>query len=237
MMGHAHALSGIVGWMAVVPFLDGQEILGLRFDLGPGEIVAGSLICAGAALIPDLDSKSSTITNTYGIVTRGISALFNWMFGGHRNGTHSLLFALLMGSLVQGLVLWSELAVQVFVFLLLGIAFNGLGLGDERNRLASEVINALGTAAVTLALFTSGVDYSWIGIAVGFGCLLHFVGDMATEMGVPLLWPATKYRFGQNIGFTTDGKVERNLVTPALTISILLLSFYLFPWPELLPQA
>ncbi|QBI53726.1 metal-dependent hydrolase [Streptomonospora litoralis] len=237
MMGHAHALSGIVGWMAVVPLLDGHEFFGLRFDLGPGEIVAGSLVCAGAALIPDLDAKSSTITQTYGVVTRGLSAAFNWIFGGHRNGTHSLLFALLMGGLTQALALWSELAVQIFVFLLLGIAFNGLGLGNDKNRLASEVINAMGTAAVTLALYASGVNYAWIGVAVAFGCLLHFAGDMATELGVPLLWPASKYRFGRNIGFTTDGKVERNIVTPGLTIAILLLSFYLFPWPELLPQA
>ncbi|MUL41013.1 metal-dependent hydrolase [Streptomonospora sp. PA3] len=237
MMGHAHALSGIVGWMAVVPFLDGREFFGVAFDLGPGEIVAGALVCAGAALIPDLDAKSSTITNTYGVFTRALSALFNWMFGGHRNGTHSLLFALLMGALTQALALWSPLAVQVFVVLLLGIAFNGLGLGNEKNRVAYEVINAMGTVAVALALYTAGTSYDWIGLAVALGCLLHFAGDMATELGVPLLWPFSKYRFGQNIGFTTDGKVERNLVTPALTIAILLLSFYLFPWPEMLPEA
>ncbi|GAA1748170.1 MULTISPECIES: metal-dependent hydrolase [Streptomonospora] len=236
MMGHSHALSGIVGWMAVVPFLDGREVLGVSFDLGPGEIVAGSLVCAGAALIPDLDAKSSTITNTYGAFTRALSGIFNWMFGGHRNGTHSLLFAVLMGSVTQGLALWSEFAVQIFVFLLLGIAFNGLGLGSEKNSIASAVINAMATGAVTLALFTSGVDYSWIGLAVAFGCFLHFLGDMATELGVPLLWPATKYRFGEKIGFTTDSKVERNLVTPSLTIAIVLLTFYLFPWPELLPE-
>ncbi|MFD0773617.1 metal-dependent hydrolase [Streptomonospora algeriensis] len=237
MMGHAHALSGIVGWMAVVPFLDGQEFLGIRFDLGPGEIVAGSLVCAGSALIPDLDAKSSTITNTYGAFTRALSSMFNGMFGGHRNGTHSLLFAGLMGALTQALALWSEMAVQIFVFLLLGIAFNGLGLGSDKNSIASSVINAMATGAVTLALFTAGVGYTWIGLAVAFGCLLHFAGDMATELGVPLLWPVSKYRVGQNIGFTTDGKVERNVVTPALTIAIVLLSFYLFPWPELLPKA
>lgn len=238
MMGHSHALSGICGWMAVVPFLDGRDFFGIvQFDLGPGEIVAGSLVCAGAALIPDLDAKSSTITNTYGMFTRGLSVMFNQLFGGHRNGTHSLLFALLMGVMTQALALWSELAVQVFVFLLLGIAFNGLGFGSDKSRLVSEVINAMGTAAVTLALFTSGVNYTWIGVAVVFGCLLHFIGDMATELGVPLLWPVTKYRVGQNIGFTTDSKVERNVVVPAMTIAIVLLALYLFPWPQMLPQA
>lgn len=237
MMGHSHALSGTVGWMAVVPLLQGTEYLGLRFDLGPGEIIAGSLVCAGAALVPDLDHKNSTITQTYGVVTQLLSSIFNALFGGHRNGTHSLLFAALMGVLTQALALWSDLAAQVFVFLLIGIAFNGLGFGMDKNRVASGIINALCTAGITLALYTSGVDYSWLGMAVAFGCLLHFIGDMATDMGVPLLWPVSGYRVGQNIGFTTDGKIERNLVTPALTIGIVLYAVYLFPWPDLLPGA
>ncbi|WP_046472082.1 metal-dependent hydrolase [Allosalinactinospora lopnorensis] len=236
MMGHSHALSGVVGWMAVVPLVQGQEFFGVRFDLGPGEVVAGSLVCAGAALIPDLDHKNATITKTYGLATKALSALFNWLFGGHRNGTHSLLFAALMGAITQALALWSELAVQIFVFLLIGIAFNGLGLGMEKNRVASEIINALLTAGITLALFANGVDYSWMGLAVAFGCLLHFAGDIATRMGVPLLWPLSGYRVGQNIGFDTNGPAERNVVTPLLTVGVVLYSVYLFPWREMLPQ-
>jgi len=236
MMGHSHALSGAVGWMAVVPLLDGTEILGTTFHMGPGEIIAGALVCAGAALIPDLDHKSATITQTYGALTQTLGAFMNWVFGGHRNGTHSLLFAVIMGAIAQSLALWSEMAVQVFVFLLVGIAFNGLGLGLDKNRTAAGVINALLTAGVTLALYSAGTDYAWMGAAVAFGCLLHFVGDMATHMGVPLLWPFTGYRVGQNVGFKTDGKIERNVVTPALTIAIVIYSFYLFDWPELLPE-
>ncbi|GAB3205456.1 metal-dependent hydrolase [Marinactinospora thermotolerans] len=237
MMGHSHALSGVVGWMAIVPLVQGTEILGVRFDLGPGEIIAGSFVCAGAALLPDLDHKSATITQTYGVVTKTLGALLNWLFGGHRNGTHSFLFALIMGVLTQALALWSDMAVQVFVFLLTGIALNGLGFGMDKNRTAAEVINAMGTAGIVLALYTSGVDYSWMGLAVAFGCLLHFAGDMATEMGVPLLWPASKYRFGKNMGFKTDGPIERKVITPLLTIAIVLYSIYLFPWAEMLPEA
>ncbi|MFC4561618.1 metal-dependent hydrolase [Nocardiopsis mangrovi] len=237
MMGHSHALSGVVGWMAVVPLLQGTEFFGVGFDLGSGEIIAGGLVCAGAALLPDIDHKSATVTNTYGVVTRTLGALFNWLFGGHRNGTHSLLFALLMGALTQALALWSDLAVQIFVFLLIGIAFNGLGFGMDKNKTAAEVINALVTAGITLALFTNDVNYTWMGLAVAFGCLLHFIGDMVTEMGVPLLWPFWKYRFGQNMGFKTDSKIERKVVTPLLTIGIILYSVYLFPWPELIPES
>ncbi|WP_061783609.1 metal-dependent hydrolase [Thermobifida fusca] len=236
MMGHSHALSGVVGWMAVVPLLNKVDVLGINFELGSGEIIAGGLVCAGAALIPDLDHKSATITKTYGVFTETLGAFFNWAFGGHRNGTHSLLFALLLGGFAQLLVLWSELAAQIFVFLLIGIAFNGLGYGMEKNRVAAEFINALATAGITLALYSSGVDYSWLGLAAAYGCLLHYLGDIATQMGVPLLWPFWKYRFGQNIGFKTDGPVERKVITPMLTISIVLMSIYLFPWKELIPD-
>ena len=71
---------------------------------------------------------------------------------------------------------------------------------------------------------------------MAYGCLLHYLGDIATQMGVPLLWPFWKYRFGQNIGFKTDGPVERKVITPMLTISIVLMSIYLFPWKELIPD-
>ncbi|WP_106585783.1 metal-dependent hydrolase [Murinocardiopsis flavida] len=236
MMGHSHALSGVVGWMAIVPVVQGTEVLGVRFDLGPAEIVAGSLVCAGAALVPDLDHKSSTITQTYGAVTRAIGVIFNWLFGGHRMGTHSLLFAVLMGALTTALALWSDLAVQVFVFLLVGIAFNGLGFGMDKNKVAAEVINAMGTAGICIALYANGTNYTWVGLAVAFGCLLHFVGDCITDMGCPLIWPISKYRIGSPISFKADGVVERKVVTPLLSIAIVLLSVYLFPWQEMLPK-
>ncbi|WP_075926751.1 metal-dependent hydrolase [Nocardiopsis sp. CNR-923] len=235
MMGHSHAMSGVVGWMAVVPLVQGTEFLGLSFDLGAGEIVAGSLVCAGAALLPDLDHRSATVTKTYGKVTETLSGILSWAFGGHRVGTHSFLFAVLMGVLVQLLALWSELAVQVFVFLLIGIALQGLGFGLDKNRAASGIINALGTAAITIALFTSGVNYTWLGLAVAFGCVLHFVGDMITKMGVPLFWPISKKKIGQGQGFVTDGPVEKKVVTPLLTVGVIVYSVYLFDWPELLP--
>lgn len=236
-MGHTHALSGVVGWMAAVPFVQGTEVLGVRFDLGPGEILAGALVCAGAALMPDLDHRSATITQTYGIFTRALSRILNWLFGGHRNGTHSFFFALLAGAGTQALALISELAVQIFVFLLVGIALRGLGLGVPRHQTASEVINALATAGIVVALYASGVDYTWIGLAVAFGCVLHFLGDMLTRMGCPLFWPVGTKRIGENFGIRTDGKAERYLITPGLTIAVILYSVYLFPWVELLPRA
>ncbi|MFD6099700.1 metal-dependent hydrolase [Nocardiopsis flavescens] len=236
MMGHSHALSGVVGWMAVVPLVQGTQFLGLDFNLGPSEIIAGSLVCAGAALLPDVDHKSATVTKTYGKVTEMLSDMLSFLFGGHRMGTHSFFFAVLMGVLVQLLALWSELAVQIFVFLLIGIALQGLGFGLDKNRTASGIINALATAAITLALYSAGTNYTWLGLAVAFGVVLHFFGDMVTKMGVPIFWPFWKKRIGQNKGFKTDGPVEQKVVTPLLTVGIIVGSIYLFDWPALLPD-
>jgi membrane-bound metal-dependent hydrolase YbcI (DUF457 family) len=235
-MGHSHALSGVVGWMAVVPLVQGTEFIGLSFDLGPGEIIAGSLVCAGAALLPDLDHKSATVTKTYGKVTEVLGDIFNWAFGGHRMGTHSFFFAVLMGVVVQLLALWSELAVQVFVFLLIGIALQGLGFGLDKNKAASGIINAMATAAITLTLYAAQVNYTWLGLAVAFGVILHFFGDMITKMGVPMFWPFWKKRIGQDKGFKTNGPVEQKVVTPLLTIGVVILCVYLFDWPTLLPE-
>jgi membrane-bound metal-dependent hydrolase YbcI (DUF457 family) len=222
--------------MAVVPLVQGTEFIGLSFDLGPGEIIAGSLVCAGAALLPDLDHKSATVTKTYGKVTEVLGDIFNWAFGGHRMGTHSFFFAVLMGVVVQLLALWSELAVQVFVFLLIGIALQGLGFGLDKNKAASGIINAMATAAITLTLYAAQVNYTWLGLAVAFGVVLHFFGDMITKMGVPMFWPFWKKRIGQDKGFKTNGPVEQKVVTPLLTIGVVILCVYLFDWPTLLPE-
>jgi membrane-bound metal-dependent hydrolase YbcI (DUF457 family) len=222
--------------MAVVPLVQGTEFIGLSFDLGPGEIIAGSLVCAGAALLPDLDHKSATVTKTYGKVTEVLGDIFNWAFGGHRMGTHSFFFAVLMGVVVQLLALWSELAVQVFVFLLIGIALQGLGFGLDKNKAASGIINAMATAAITLTLYAAQVNYTWLGLAVAFGVILHFFGDMITKMGVPMFWPFWKKRIGQDKGFKTNGPVEQKVVTPLLTIGVVILCVYLFDWPTLLPE-
>ena len=103
-------------------------------------------------------------------------------------------------------------------------------------RTASGVINALATAAITLALYSTGTDYSWLGLAVAFGIILHFFGDMVTKMGVPIFWPFYKKRIGQGRGFATDGPVEQKVITPLLTVGVVIGSIYLFDWPALLPE-
>src|SRR5256885_6898424 len=99
MMGHTHALSGAAAWLAVTPLVSDHALLHqYAMSLSPTQIAAGTLVCAGAALLPDMDHHDGTIANTFGIVTRLICRFVAWISGGHRHATHSLLFAAGMGA-------------------------------------------------------------------------------------------------------------------------------------------
>ena len=82
-------------------------------------LVVGALICAGAALAPDLDHKSATISRAFGPISRGavresIDKLSYAVYkatrkqgdprrsGGHRTLTHTWLWAVLIGAGLLG---------------------------------------------------------------------------------------------------------------------------------------
>ncbi|HEX7461774.1 MAG TPA: metal-dependent hydrolase, partial [Dermatophilaceae bacterium] len=78
MQGHSHAATGAAAVLLVEPH---QPWLML---------VATAALGAAAALLPDLDIESSTVSNSLGPVTRLISRVVALVSGGHREGTHSL---------------------------------------------------------------------------------------------------------------------------------------------------
>src|SRR3954471_2883080 len=90
MMGHTHALAGATTWLAAVPLLAEH---GMRMT--PAEVVAGSVVCAGAGMLPDLDHHDGSIANAFGPVTRILCRGVAAVSGGHRHATHSLAFCLL----------------------------------------------------------------------------------------------------------------------------------------------
>lgn len=77
-------------------------------------LVVGALITAGAALAPDLDHKSATISRAFGPVSRGLCEIVDKLShavykatkmrgdsarnGGHRTLTHTWVWAVLIGS-------------------------------------------------------------------------------------------------------------------------------------------
>ena len=145
--------------------------------LTPAEFVAGAIICAGAAMLPDLDHPSATIAQTFGPVTWGLSKAVAWLSGGHRDATHSLAFAVAHG--VRRPLSGQQLSDRPRHH---GRAADRPVAAIDRDRhpgqeVASAVLNIGMTAGLFVVFRSENVGYAWLGLAVAIGCLIHVVGD------------------------------------------------------------
>ncbi|GAA2336880.1 metal-dependent hydrolase [Streptomyces cuspidosporus] len=182
-------------------------------------LVVGALICAGAALAPDLDHKAATISRSFGPVSRGLCEVIDKISyavykatkkrgdprrsGGHRTLTHTWLWAVLIGAGASLLAMtggrWAVLGI-LFVHMVLAVE----GLLWRMARVSSDVLVWLlgATSAWILAdilhepgngadwLFTDpGQEYLWLGLPIVLGALVHDIGDALTVSGCPILWP------------------------------------------------
>lgn len=107
MMGPAHSLSGAAAWLGV-----GAAAAAAGHPMPWPVVLVGALICAGAALAPDLDHKAATISRAFGPVSRGLCEIVDKLSyavykatrmkgdprrsGGHRTLTHTWLWAVLI---------------------------------------------------------------------------------------------------------------------------------------------
>lgn len=196
MLGKGHLLVGSCGWLAV-----GAPLLAASgHELGAAELAAGTVVCAGAAMLPDLDHPQATVSRSLGPITGAISRLLAKVAGGHRNGTHSLLFVALVGC-----ALAAGLAASPGPWLALGICFFFSSLVLRTLTEADGAVCAALSALVGASLISVAPDQDWIWIAVVAGCLLHMLGDILTPEGVPPLWPISRVRISiPIIGHTGD---------------------------------
>jgi membrane-bound metal-dependent hydrolase YbcI (DUF457 family) len=114
MMGKGHAVSGAVVWLAGWSWPALAGMTRPHADV----LVVGSLVAAGAALLPDFDHPESRLANAGGPVTKTMAHLFGYLGrnihhvtklpadrpdeDGHRTITHTFVFALLAGLLPAG---------------------------------------------------------------------------------------------------------------------------------------
>ncbi|MCM2429684.1 metal-dependent hydrolase [Streptomyces sp. RKAG337] len=214
MMGPAHSLSGAAAWLGV-----GAGAAALDHPMPWPTLVVGALICAGAALAPDLDHKAATISRAFGPISKALCEIIDKLSyatykatrmkgdprrtGGHRTLTHTWLWAALIGGGCSAAALfggrWAVLGI-LFVHMVLAVE----GLLWRQARASSDVLVWLlgATGAWVLAdvlddpgngkdwLFTEpGQHYLWIGIPIVLGSLVHCIGDALTVSGCPILWP------------------------------------------------
>ncbi|MBO0871336.1 MAG: metal-dependent hydrolase [Micromonosporaceae bacterium] len=211
MMGPSHALSGAATWLV------GSLALShfANYHQSPVSLAVGTAMCAGGALLPDLDLSGrvtrdeggATVAHTFGVVSLFLAECIEKLSlgiydltrmrddphrdNGHRTFTHTLPFNIGVGYGVFELCLhFGKPAVIGVLFFTFAMALRGLF--QSWSKRAGWVIVTLVAAAGAWGAFerlAAGRGYPVLGIALGVGGLVHLLGDMVTSHGCPVLWP------------------------------------------------
>jgi membrane-bound metal-dependent hydrolase YbcI (DUF457 family) len=189
MPGHSHAASGALVWAVAAAAALPEKVIGIH--LGTTDVLLGAFLCAGAALLPDLDHPSGTIAHVLGPVSHYFCRLVCWASGGHRHATHSLLFvALMFGGSWAGVHYLHRPFTLALVFVLLSLAVRALRLCPPGTGIHSwGVVTLLAAAGTAMVDSWMAATPHWLPFAVGLGALAHLVGDCLTREGCPLFWP------------------------------------------------
>jgi LexA-binding, inner membrane-associated putative hydrolase len=252
MMAHSHALTGWCIGLAVAPLLGQYDLAG---------VLAVGVVCAGFALLPDLDHRGSTASRLLGPVTAAVSwvvrtssrTIYSVTKGRHDEpgGEHRTFWHTGVGAAVLGSGTgWATAAGggwAVLVVLLVGVLLAVAAIGDLVLVAVAVVAGmwlwhtGFGPAALAQVDATGG----WLGYAVAIGCLVHDLGDALTEHGCPILFPLpiageTYYelRLPEWLRFSTGGRAEHVLVFVLFTPMSIALIPGVWPvvWPVIHPM-
>lgn len=228
MLGYSHATSGALGWLVVSPTV--ASLLGKPF--GAKELAVGAVACAGAALLPDIDHPQATIAYTFGPISHIVSKWVHTLAGGHRQATHSLGFAVIMGGICQALTLGGNKASIITMFFLASFAFRGLGLVLPFMPNAMKNLTVILQAAGMTYLMTKWMPgtWWWLGLAVAMGCIIHLIGDTLTPEGVPWFYP-NRWRASLPIISHTGNIMEKAILSPIMSALVLWLIYLKFIAP------
>ncbi len=181
-LGRDHALLGGVGYLVVAPLLLGH--------LSPETLGIGAVTSAAFALVPDIDEPGSTVSRKLGPISRSVSHFTNKFAGGHRQGTHSLLFAALVG-IGAWYAFHYRLALTIVVVAGFLLVLRML-LPRSIARMAGFGMLAVDALAGwwvwTHYAVLSAHSVWWFVLATAGGCVWHFIGDTLTVEGVPYFW-------------------------------------------------
>jgi membrane-bound metal-dependent hydrolase YbcI (DUF457 family) len=226
-LGKSHLIVGAAGFLTTA-----QPILHLTHQpaLKIPELIAGTVVCAGAAMLPDIDHPNATVAHSLGIVTAAISKVVSKLAGGHRMGTHSIPFALGLGvATTLGLHHWhSPLLALLICFFLISLCIRVL---TEASGIVCAVISAAVAGVIVMAVPLQKTGLAWLTVAIILGCLLHMLADMVTTEGIPLLWPLSKKKISIPVVGHTGGLREK--ITAGLCGA---LTVYVFATVVVLPS-
>ena len=241
-MGPTHAMSGAAVGLAVADLLP----LDWGGPTSTAETLTFAAVCAGAALLPDLDTSQSTVSRSFGpvsnVVAKGVDAVSLGFYtitkgkrdgkrrGGHRTLTHTALFAAGIGAGVSALVVqFGKPAIIATLFVCLGLALRGLAgeLAKEKGWLAVSAVAAV-LSALTWQSYPTEAGSTGLGVAVALGCVTHCLGDAITKEGVPFLAPFLtlgkerwwEFRLPAFMSIRAGGPFEKVVLGPALTVAV-----------------
>lgn len=222
MMGKSHLIVGSAGWLLATPALAAVGI-----PLVPATIAAGTVVAAGAAMMPDLDHPQATVSRSLGKVSQTFSKYFARSMGGHRKGSHSVFFAAALGFLVANLVssggatmAWTALAVIFITSSLL------LRVLTEADGIIGAVLSAI--LAVSLLAISAGTNFLWLVAALVIGILLHDLGDFLTVEGIPFFYPFSKKNHRIAVVGKTDSWREKGIAALAGIAAVFCLGAYVY---------
>lgn len=206
MMGRSHFASGIVAFLATSE----------QMHYTPVQAGIGALVVSSAALLPDIDHPSATVSRTFGPVSRGVSKGIAALADGHRKGTHCLFGIGLLGLLAQAGVMYRHHIVQGAA--LCAILIVTLAAGVRMLRIPGWVDDLAPIPIVIIGVCFTNVDLTTVPIALVIGCLAHVLGDCLTNSGCPIFWPLSNARLKFGL-FKTGGKFEKWVMFPALILT------------------
>jgi membrane-bound metal-dependent hydrolase YbcI (DUF457 family) len=224
-MWRSHMVVGASSWLAA------QTLAGPLLDapLNTSQQTCGAVLAAGAALLCDMDTPTSRLANTLGPATRLAARLIGRAFGGHRHGTHSLIFCAAVGALSALALADGELvhvsagvrlsvgqvAALVMAYLAAALSVGGLlgSHGARAGALAGLLVAGAASTQPPAALISA---------ALTIGCASHLLADWLTPEGIQPLWPFSQRRVSLGLIKRTGDTRETLLVlaTALLTLAI-----------------
>lgn len=226
MLAPTHALTGAAAWLALTPWVEADR---------PAEIIGGTIMAAGSALLPDLDHRSGTAAKTWGAITRVLGRVVSWACRGHRNGTHTLLAAATASFGVHLAIEHAGWAAIATVALLTGLALVACEDLIPGRWERAWPANLAASAGFAWWAVTTGLNLSWLPVAVGVGWLAHLAGDTLTDGGTPLLAPVIGRRFRLtrlNTGGLWETATGWVLAAAVAALAFATLAAYPQPWTD-----
>lgn len=207
MMGGTHAITGTLAF--------GGASLAFVFDLvGPVDLSVSGWIMFGvlttaAALFPDIDHHKATVTRSFGGLTRLVRwVLIKPFFGKHREGTHSIFFAGLVGFGAWMLIKYIDLlGCKIALLVLLSIVTSSL---IRLFHIRGWMDDVAPIPVWAFLIFFTDVDLKIVPWALALGCLTHVIGDCMTDRGCPILWPLSKEKI--TLSLYSTGKAGEGVV-------------------------